>query len=164
MTKPRCDVDGGEVLRNLLRFLLCHEKPTTTTTFRVVLTLDPYVVQFEGAHFMADIPIDRTATAEIMPVDAAGNPSQIEAGTAVWSSSDEAVATVAADPANELKAKITMVGPVSVAAQIKMECDADRGAGVVPVVFIGDINGIAGNTVGGVMNITIDEAPPAGPT
>ena len=67
--------------------------------------------------------------------------SQVEAGSVQWSSSDEAVATIAVDPENELKATVTAVG-LGV-AQILVSADADldegetraiEGSGAIEVV------------------------------
>lgn len=86
--------------------------------------------------------IDATAT----PVDAGGGTRSIEAGSAKWASSDEAVATVAADPANELHAIIT---PVAVGTcTISVTGDADLGAGVTTITGSGDLEVIAGEATG----------------
>lgn len=62
-------------------------------------------------------------------VDAKGNPAAIQPGTAKWTSSDETVATVTPDPANELSASVKAVGPVGVAT-ISLSADADPSADV----------------------------------
>lgn len=102
-----------------------------------------------------DLPDDKTASATVTPLDAKGNPAQVQAGSAVWSSSDESVATVTPDPANELAATVTPVGPLGV-AQIKLECDADLGDGVTTIAFLGDVNVIAGQAVGGTIAFTVN--------
>lgn len=104
---------------------------------------------------MSDLPDDKTASATVTPIDAKGNPAQVEAGSAVWTSSDDTIATVVADPANQLAATVTPTGPLGT-AQIKMECDADLGAGVATIVFLGDVNIIGGQAVGGTIAFTVN--------
>lgn len=71
----------------------------------------------------------------LSPKTAAGNPAKVD-GVPVWTSSDEAILTVAA-AADGLSAVVTTVGPVG-AAQITATADADMGAGVRPITAIQD--------------------------
>lgn len=65
----------------------------------------------------------QTVTGTLQAVDRKGNPASVEAGTAVFTSSDEAVFTVTQDPENELKVTLTAVGEG--VAQLNYEADAD---------------------------------------
>lgn len=153
-----CNETTDELLRCLIcRLLGCagHHPPRPKPNFLVYLRFGTYSVTFEGNHMASDLPDDKTASATVTPLDAKGNPAQVEAGSAVWTSSDESVATVVADPTNELGATVTPVGPLG-SAQIKMECDADLGAGVQSIAFLGDINVIAGQAVGGTIAFTVN--------
>jgi hypothetical protein len=100
------------------------------------------------------IPIGQKAKLSISPRDAAGNPSEIE-GVPVWSTSDPAIATVTADPADPdgLTAFAVPVGPLGT-AQAHVSVDADLGEGVTTVEGVLDIEVKAGETV----SVNIDAA------
>ena len=74
--------------------------------------------------------------------------SAVEAGSVVWASSDPAVATIAADPANELSAVITPVAGATGTVDITVTGDADVGAGVTSITGIGQLEVIAGQATG----------------
>lgn len=100
---------------------------------------------------MTTLPDDKVANAAIAYVDAKGKPAKVD-GMPVWSSSDENILTVAADP-DGMSAVVT---PVDIGtAQIKVEADADLGAGVQSLVTLGDIEVIAGTAVAGNLTVTV---------
>ena len=103
---------------------------------------------------MFSLPDDKVANAAIAYLDAKKNPALVE-GAPVWSSSDESILTVVA-AADGLSAVVTPVGPLGT-AQVKIEADADLGAGVTPVVTLGDVEVVAGTAVVG--NLTLSIAP-----
>lgn len=88
--------------------------------------------------------IDVTAT----PVDASGATRNIEAGSAVWAVSDTAIATISADPANELHAVITPVAGATGTVTVTVTADADLGAGVTTITGSGDLEVIPGQASG----------------
>ena len=90
---------------------------------------------------MARINNLQTISVELKPLNRKGGTAAVEAGSVVWSSSDESVATVTPDPENELKATVTAIDLGS--AQIFVSADADpdedevrtiEGSGVIEVV------------------------------
>ena len=86
--------------------------------------------------------IDATAS----PVDATGAAAAVEAGSAVWTSSNTAVATIEVDATNELHVNIV---PVSTGmTTISVTGDADLGAGVVTVTGSADLEVISGEAAG----------------
>lgn len=101
---------------------------------------------------MFTLPDDKTASAAIAYVDAKGNPATVE-GAPVWSSSDEAILTVAA-AADGFSAVVTPVGPLG-SAQIKVVADADMGEGVTEIITIGDVEVVAGSAVAGNLTLSV---------
>jgi hypothetical protein len=77
---------------------------------------------------MARLTTEEIVSAEVAFLTAKGNPAPVE-GDVVWTSSDAAVATVVADPADSKKAVVTAVGPG--VAQIVAVADADMDVGEV---------------------------------
>ena len=53
----RCSVDGGQLLRDLIKYLVCREAQRLACR----LTIPPYVVDFEGDCSFT-LPVDKTAT------------------------------------------------------------------------------------------------------
>jgi hypothetical protein len=101
---------------------------------------------------MLTLPDDKTASAAVSYTDAKGNAATVD-GAPVWTSSDESILTVAA-AADGLSAVITPVGPLGT-AQVKVEADADLGAGVTSLVTLGDIQVVGGQAVAGNINFTV---------
>lgn len=75
-----------------------------------------------------------TRRLSLVPKDDKQKTDSIQPGTMVATSLDEAVATIALDPANELEAVITPVdGAQSDEAKFEFKADADLGEGVVEI-------------------------------
>jgi hypothetical protein len=101
---------------------------------------------------MFTLPDDKTASGTIQYVDSGGNAAKVD-GVPVWSSSDPTVFDVAA-AADGLSATVTPSNPGT--AQLKVEADADLGAGVVPLVTLVDIEVVAGQAVAGNVTLTVN--------
>lgn len=102
---------------------------------------------------MFTLPDDKTASAAVAYVDAKGNPAKVD-GTPVWSSSDDTILTVT--PSSDgLTAEVTPVGPLGT-AQVKVEADADLGAGVVPLISLADVEVVAGQAVAGNVSLSLN--------
>lgn len=80
-------------------------------------------ITIKSTNIMARITNLQTVTVELKPKNRKGGEAAVQAGSVVWASSDESVATIAADPENELKATVTSVG-LGV-TQITVSADAD---------------------------------------
>jgi hypothetical protein len=81
------------------------------------------------------------------PIDAKGNPAEVQDNAYAVSSTDETVATVAQDATNPRLVTVTptgKLGPVSV----KISADADLGTGVINISDQLDIEVDAGQAVG----------------
>lgn len=102
---------------------------------------------------MFTLPDDKTAAAAVAYVDAKGNPAVVD-GVPVWSSSDESIVTVAA-AADGLSAVVTPVGPLG-AAQVKVEADADLGAGITPIITLADVEVVGGQAVAGNVSLSLN--------
>lgn len=90
------------------------------------------------------LPVDRKVTAMIQPVDMYGNPALVE-GAPVWTVSDPAVLSIT-PAADGMSCVVEPLGPLAV-AQLKVEGDADLGAGVKTIVGLADIEAVAGEAV-----------------
>lgn len=73
---------------------------------------------------------------------AAGNPTTVEDPT--WSSSDEAIVAVVADPADASMAIARAVGPVGLAT-VTLNADLELGDGVQPAEAVLDIEVVGGD-------------------
>lgn len=80
--------------------------------------------------------------ARLSPIDAAGNPAQVQAGSVSWASSDPAILSVTPNPADEMEAEVVAIGPLG-SAQVQVSADADLGDGVKSINGIGDVQVIA---------------------
>lgn len=68
-----------------------------------------------------------SATGRVAPMDAKGNPTTLD-GTLAWTSSDESVATVAADTGDPLSATVTIGNPgVALIEAVSQETDNETG-------------------------------------
>ena len=104
---------------------------------------------------MLILAIDHKVPASIQPVDAAGNPAQVE-GAPVLTSSANSIVTVT-PAADGMSAEITPVGALGT-AQINVSADADLGAGVTTIVGVLDVQTVAGQAVS--LQIQTGEAVP----
>lgn len=94
----------------------------------LILTLFINNIQIKGTIMTIKLSDIQKVSGSVSAVDAKGFAAQLEAGSFVYSSSDEAVATVAQDPSDE--SKFTIVAGVPGTAQIQFSADADLGEGV----------------------------------
>lgn len=68
-----------------------------------------------------------SATGRVAPMDAKGNPTQLD-GTLSWTSSDDSVATVEADASDPLAATVTIGNPgVALIEAVSQETDNETG-------------------------------------
>ena len=113
---------------------------------RVTLAAGSIAVTFiPKGPFMFTLPSDKTASASLSYVDDKGNPAKVD-GAPVWSSSDEAVLTVVAAD-DGMSAVVTPVGLGN--AQIRIDADADLGAGVESLTTLADVEVVGGKAVAG---------------
>lgn len=82
----------------------------------------------------------------LQPVDAKGNPAPVEAGSVLFTSSDESIFTVEKGEENELQLTITAVGIGT--AQLNYSADADLGEGVTTISGFTAIEVVAAEAVG----------------
>lgn len=93
-------------------------------------------------------------------VSAAGNPALVDPNsTPAWEV--DGPATIEPDTASPLEATLTPTGTLGL-GQVRLTVDADMGAGVRPVHVIGDFEVVAGEAVGGTIELQ-PEAPPPPP-
>jgi hypothetical protein len=104
----------------------------------------PDGIIISGELSMLTLQDNQTVSASIAPVDAKGNPAQVD-GVPSWSSSDPGLLTVVAS-ADGLSAVIAAVGPLGT-AQLQVAADADLGEGIVPLVATADITIVGGQAV-----------------
>lgn len=104
---------------------------------------------------MLVLPVDKKVPASVQPVDAKGNPAQVE-GAPVWTSSAENIATVTA-AADGLSAEVTPTGALGT-CQINVTADADLGSGVTEIIGVLDVTTVAGEAVA--LQIQTGEAVP----
>lgn len=142
-----------EQLQYMLR-LFCQHIESHQPQVLVTLMVDrvSVTVNVLKGKIMFSLPDDKTANATVSYVDAKGNPAMVD-GAPVWSSSDDTVLTVVAS-SDGMSAVVTPVGPLGT-VQLKVEADADLGAGVVSVVSLVDVEIIAGQAVAGNVNLSI---------
>jgi hypothetical protein len=98
---------------------------------------------------MLVLPIDQKVHCSIEPVDAKGNPAAID-GVPTWTSSNDQIATVVADPPDGsgiFTAWVTPVGQVGT-CQINVTADADVGSGITTINGVMDLQAVAGQAVG----------------
>jgi len=98
------------------------------------------------------LPDDKTASAKATFQDAKGNPAKVE-GNPVWATDKPDILTVVDN--GDGSATISSTGPLGT-AQVTCTGDADLGAGVTPVILLGDVEVIAGTAVAGKIDFTIN--------
>jgi hypothetical protein len=99
-----------------------------------------------GVPHMTNMSDSQQVSGTIQPIDKKGQPAPVQPGTSVFTSSDEAVVTVTADPANELGVTVKAVAAGS--AQVRWAGDADLGDGVVTITAAEDFTISGGQAVG----------------
>ena len=93
---------------------------------------------------MALIPIGKRLPLAIKPVDAKGNPAQVD-GTPAWLSSDPLIAAVT--PAADGLSAVVRPGANVGTAQVSVSADADLGAGVITLTGMIEIETVSGQAV-----------------
>jgi len=132
-----------------------------TVTSRVTVSYDGFTVTFTGDHMAYTLPVDQKVDVQVAYVDAKGNPAAVD-GNPTWSSSDPSLLDVVADAANAFIAHVVPVGPAG-NAQVKVEADADLGAGTKSLVTLMDVTMVAGEAVAGTITPAGAPVPQAAP-
>lgn len=130
-------IDQGKTLDQILNLLLLPA--ADHFVFSVTVEGQPTV---EGATTMK-LTDSQNAVLTIAPVDKKGAPATLD-GVPVWASSDETIATVAADPGG-LTATLTAVRPGT--CGVTVTGDADLGEGTTPIVGSLDVEVTPGQAV-----------------
>lgn len=100
-------------------------------------------IKFTGGTMAQQLGDSEQVRAKINPTSRAGNPAPVEAGTVVWTSTDEGIFTVVPNPENEQEALVVSTGPLGIAA-LSVSADANLGEGVETVTDTIDIEIVAG--------------------
>jgi hypothetical protein len=95
---------------------------------------------------MLMLPNDHKVPVSIEPVDAHGNPAQVQ-GVPNWTSSAENIAYVSAVASDGLSAEV-LPGDTLGTCQINVSADADLGSGVTQINGVLDVQVVAGQAVG----------------
>lgn len=118
---------------------------------RVILTVggstvayNPESMEIEMAHVFA---AGETKNAALSYVDSFGNPAVVD-GVPVWSLDDTAGAFLLAVALDGMSAVVASLGAVGV-AQLRIEADADLGAGVKSLTTLADLEAVPGEAVAG---------------
>jgi hypothetical protein len=122
-------------------------EPAPEVACVVTVRYDRFIIALKGERMAYTLPIDHQVEVQVAYVDAKGNPAAVD-GDPTWSSSDPALATVSPDAADAFKAVVLPVGPAG-NVQIKVEADADIGAGVKELITLMDVTLVAGEAVAG---------------
>lgn len=88
-----------------------------------------------------DLGDSEHATATIAPLDKAGNPATVQAGSTVFAVSDPSLVTVT--PVDDTSAVVQAIGPLG-SFDLTVSADADLGDGVVTITDSLTINVVAG--------------------
>lgn len=98
---------------------------------------------------MLILPTDQKVKALIEPVDAKGNPAKVD-DDPQWTSSNDQIAAVAAEPSDGtgiFKAWVTP-GALLGTCQINVTADADLGSGITTIAGVLDVQVVGGTAVG----------------
>jgi hypothetical protein len=106
---------------------------------------------------MLILPDDKKVGLSIQPVDAKGNPAQLQ-GDPKWSVADETIATVTPVAGQSLRADLTP-GTKLGTTQVNVSGDADLGEGVTTIAGTLDVQVVAGQAV----SLQISAGPPEPP-
>jgi len=108
-----------------------------------------------GTHMAYNLPNRMRIHVAVAYVDADGHPATVD-GDVTWESSDEAIATVAADGA--ASAVVAAAGTLGT-AQITASADADLGQGTRALLTPFDVTVVAGEAVAGTVSPVGDPEP-----
>jgi len=123
----------------------------------VTVQYEQFTVKAKGDHMAYTLPIDKYISVQVAYVDAHGNPAVVD-GDVTWASSDDSTVTVAVDPTDSTKCKVTPVGPAGT-AQVTATADADLGEGTRELITLLDLVLVAGEAVAGTISIVGDPQP-----
>lgn len=150
------DEEIHQFLEWLVGVLLKKMTRARQINFALVELVTGKTTYIKGDGSMAyTLPVDRKVAALIQPVDMYGNPAKID-GVPAWTVSDPGVLAIT-PAADGLSCVVEPVGPLGV-AQLKVEADADLGAGVKPIMGLADIECVAGEAVA--MNVSFGTPEP----
>jgi hypothetical protein len=120
-----------------------------------------------GSDFIGDLRmttmtvVQQVQAGPVSAVDAKGNPAPLD-GAPLWTSSDETILLVTAE-ADGLNAVIKAAGKVGT-AQVRVDADADLGAGVTTISSLLDFEILPAQAVGLSINVgTPTDQPPVEP-
>ncbi len=100
------------------------------------------------------LPDTKKVALAVSFLDAAGNAAVVE-GVPTWSSSDDAIVTIADVSADGLSAFAVATGPLGT-AQVSVSADADLGAGVTTISGVLDIDVQASQAVSAAIGATAE--------
>lgn len=101
---------------------------------------------FEGATSM-QMTDTQKSTITLRPVDKAGNPAPVQAGSVVWDDSEVKTVAGVTPSADGLSIDVVSAGPLG-SGQLRVSADADLGDGVVTISDAIQITIVAGQAVG----------------
>lgn len=125
---------------DLLRRILAAVEPAPAVKFVITTELDGQITS--GVEFMK-ITASQKFTASIQPVDAKGNPAEVQAGSVQWEGPDTLTITPSEDG---LSAEIAAKGPLG-SGQVSVSADADLGEGVTTIAGTLQVDVVAGQAV-----------------
>jgi hypothetical protein len=105
-------------------------------------------IKVKGQNMVYQLPVDKQIKVQVSYVDAEGNPAAVD--DVIWSSSNDAIATVVADDVDHTQATISPTGGGPLGqVQIVATADVDLGAGVKELLTHCDVEIVAGEAVAG---------------
>jgi hypothetical protein len=125
---------------------VCRVDPPPPILALLTINYGRFTITAKG-DVMYTLPVDMLVQMQVAYMDSENNPAAVD-GPVAWSSSDDTLATVAADANDSTLVTVTPVGPLG-QVQITATADADLGAGVRNLVTVSDIQLVAGEAVAG---------------
>lgn len=116
-----------------------------------------FSITAKGDAMAYTLPDGNEVRVKITYVDAQGNTAMID-GEVEWSSSDETIATVEADPDDSAEAVVGATGALG-QVQITARADADLGEGERQLITTMDVEVVAGEAVTGTIQPVGSSAP-----
>lgn len=153
--RSRIQAGCHHLLKKLTRFL---SRLTYRCRPRIIWRVGPvekrFTLPWEERIVVFTLKDNEKVSVAVEFVSASGNPAKVD-GPPSWESSDPAVLTVT--PAGDgMTCMVTTVGPVGT-ARVTCKADADLGAGMKEIILMGDFEVIAGEAVGGNLNVGTPE-------